>query len=46
MLKTKKKQSKDVGIKSNIIKYPKDVSEQDILNKIKDLNKDDNVSEF
>ena len=25
---------------SNVIKYPKDVSEQDILNKIKDLNKD------
>lgn len=43
-VKNKEKQSKDVGIKSNIIKYPKDVSEQDILNKIKDLNKDDNVS--
>ena len=43
-VKNKEKNSKEVGINSKIIKYPKDVSESDILKKINQLNKDENVS--
>ena len=43
-VKNKEKISKQVGINSNVIKYPKDVSEEEILKKIKELNNDKNVS--
>ena len=43
-VKNKEKISKEVGINSNVIKYPKDVSEDEILKKIKELNNDKNVS--
>ena len=43
-VKNKEKNSKEVGINSNVIKYSDDVSEKEILNKIKELNNDQNVS--
>ena len=43
-VKNKEKISKEVGINSNVIKYPKDVSEEEILKKIKELNNDKNIS--
>ena len=43
-VKNKEKNSKEVGMNSEIIKYPDDVSEKEILEKIKELNNDQNVS--
>tara|TARA_B100000963_G_scaffold358339_1_gene382767 strand:- start:732 stop:1574 length:843 start_codon:yes stop_codon:yes gene_type:complete len=43
-VKNKEKSSKEVGIISNVIKYPKNVQEKEIFDKIKELNKDDKVS--
>ena len=43
-VKNKEKATKEVGIKSNIIKYPENVSEKEILNKIVELNQDKEVS--
>ena len=43
-VRNKEKNSKEVGIKSNVIKYPSDVSEEEVLNKIEELNKDKNIS--
>tara|TARA_B100001559_G_scaffold275577_1_gene246151 strand:- start:168 stop:1010 length:843 start_codon:yes stop_codon:yes gene_type:complete len=43
-VKNKEKSSKEVGINSNVIKYSKDVKEEEILKKIKELNNDKNVS--
>jgi len=43
-VRNKEKNSKEVGISSNIVKYPKNVSEKEILNKIKELNHDNKVS--
>ena len=43
-VKNKEKNSKEVGIESNVIKYPKNVKETEILKKIKQLNEDDKVS--
>ena len=43
-VKNKEKNSKEVGMKSDVIKYSDDVSEKEILNKIKELNNDQNVS--
>ena len=43
-VKNKVKKAKEVGIKSEIIKYPKTVSEKEILNKINSLNKDKEVT--
>ncbi len=43
-VKNKEKISKEVGINSKVIKYPKDVSEEEIIKKIKELNNDKNVS--
>tara|TARA_X000000368_G_scaffold380010_1_gene335504 strand:- start:1198 stop:2037 length:840 start_codon:yes stop_codon:yes gene_type:complete len=43
-VRNKEKNAKEVGINSEVIKYPKDVSEEDLLNKIKDLNKTNEVS--
>ena len=43
-VRNKEKNSKEVGINSNVIKYPSDVSEKEVLNKIEELNKDKNIS--
>ena len=43
-VKNKEKNSKEVGINSEVIKYPKDVTEQEVLNKIKELNNNPEVS--
>ena len=43
-VKNKEKSAKEVGINSEIIRYPKNVSEKDILEKINELNKNDEIS--
>ena len=43
-VKNKEKSSKEVGINSNVLKYSKDVTEGEILKKIKELNNDNSVS--
>ncbi len=43
-VKNKEKNSKEVGINSNVIKYSKDVSEEEVLKKIKELNNNKDVS--
>tara|TARA_Y100000591_G_scaffold173060_1_gene149493 strand:- start:176 stop:1012 length:837 start_codon:yes stop_codon:yes gene_type:complete len=43
-VKNKKKKAEEVGIKSEIIKYPETVSEKEILDKIKNLNQDKDVT--
>ena len=43
-VRNKEKNSKEVGINSNVIKYSNDVKEEEVLKKIKELNKDENVS--
>ena len=43
-VRNKEKSAKEIGLKSDIIKYPETVNEQTVLNKIHELNKDDKVS--
>ena len=43
-VRNKEKNSKEVGIKSNVIKYKKDVTEKEVLNKIEELNNNKEVS--
>tara|TARA_B100000123_G_scaffold261250_1_gene228289 strand:- start:771 stop:1613 length:843 start_codon:yes stop_codon:yes gene_type:complete len=43
-VRNKEKSAKEVGINSEIIKYPKNVTEKDILKKIEELNKNDETS--
>ena len=43
-VKNKEKSAREVGINSEIVKYPKNVSEKEILEKIKELNKNDEIS--
>ena len=43
-VRNKEKNSKEVGINSEVVKYPKEVTEQEVLKKIKTLNNDNNVS--
>ena len=43
-VRNKEKNSKEVGINSNVIKYPSNVSEEEVLDKIEELNKDKNIS--
>lgn len=43
-VKNKEKNSKEVGINSEVIRYPKDVKEKEVLEKIEELNKNKNVS--
>ena len=43
-VRNKEKSAKEVGLKSEVIKYPDNVEEVKILNKIDELNKDDTVS--
>ncbi len=43
-VKNKEKSAKEVGINSNVIRYPKDVTEEEVLKKIEDLNNNTEVS--
>ena len=43
-VRNKEKFAKEIGLKSEIIKYPKDVKEISVLNKIDELNNDETVS--
>ena len=43
-VKNKEKSAREVGINSEIIRYPKNVSEKDILEKIEELYKNDEIS--
>ncbi|MDC0511287.1 bifunctional methylenetetrahydrofolate dehydrogenase/methenyltetrahydrofolate cyclohydrolase [Pelagibacteraceae bacterium] len=43
-VKNKEKNAKEVGINSEVVRYPKKVTEQEVLNKIKELNDNDAVS--
>ena len=43
-VKNKKKSADEVGLKSQIIKFPDDVDEKTLLNKIKELNNNNEVS--
>jgi methylenetetrahydrofolate dehydrogenase (NADP+)/methenyltetrahydrofolate cyclohydrolase len=43
-VKNKEKNSKEVGINSEVIKYPKEVKELEVLKKIQELNNNINVS--
>ena len=43
-VKNKEKSAKEVGINSKVIKYPKNVSEEEVITKINELNKDRNIS--
>jgi methylenetetrahydrofolate dehydrogenase (NADP+) / methenyltetrahydrofolate cyclohydrolase len=43
-VKNKEKNSKEVGINSAIIRYPKEVKEKEVLDKIKELNGNKDVS--
>ena len=43
-VKNKEKNSKEVGIKSEVIKYPKKVTEKEVLLKIRELNQNSNIS--
>tara|TARA_Y100001970_G_scaffold248629_1_gene318345 strand:+ start:930 stop:1775 length:846 start_codon:yes stop_codon:yes gene_type:complete len=43
-VRNKEKSAKEVGLKSEVIKYPDNIDEKTILTKIEELNKDDSVS--
>ena len=43
-VKNKEKNSRDVGINSEVIRYPVSVTEKEVLNKIDELNKNESVS--
>ena len=43
-VKNKEKYAKDIGINSEVIKYPDDVEEKTVLDKISKLNKDSKIS--
>ena len=43
-VRNKEKNSNEVGINSNVIKYSKDVTEDEVLKKINELNQDKDVS--
>ena len=43
-VKNKEKKAREVGMNSEIIRYPKNVSEKEVLNKIEQLNKNVNTS--
>ena len=43
-VKNKEKFAKEVGMNSEVIKYPADLQEKKLLNKINELNKDDKIS--
>ena len=43
-VKNKEKFAKEIGINSEVIRYPANLEEKELLNKIKELNKNDKVS--
>ena len=43
-VKNKEKNAREVGINSEVVRYSKEVTEQEVLNKIKELNDNDAVS--
>ncbi len=43
-VRNKEKSAHEVGLKSNVIKYPNTIKETEVLDKIKELNKDKTVS--
>ena len=43
-VKNKKKNSEEVGIKSDVVRYTKEVKEEEVLKKIEELNKNKDVS--
>ena len=43
-VRMKEKAANEVGLKSEVIRYPGEVEEKTVLNKIDELNKDDSVS--
>jgi len=43
-VRNKERSAKEVGLKSEVIKYPDTVEEKTVLNKIKELNNDESVS--
>ena len=43
-VRNKEKSANEVGLKSEVIKYPDNVEEKTVLSKIQELNKDDTVS--
>ena len=43
-VRNKEKSAREVGLKSEVIKYPESIEEKIVLEKIKELNKDDTVS--
>ena len=43
-VRNKEKSAKEVGLKSEVIKYPESIEEKIVLEKIEELNKDDTVS--
>ena len=43
-VKNKEKFAKEIGMNSEVIKYPADLKEKELLNKINELNKDDKIS--
>ena len=43
-VRNKEKSANEVGLKSDVIKYPDSVEEKTVLDKIKELNKDETVS--
>ena len=43
-VKNKEKNAKEVGITSEVLRFPKEVSEEEILNKIEELNNNNKVS--
>ncbi len=43
-VKNKEKFAKEIGMNSEVLRYPADLEEKDLLNKIKELNKNEKVS--
>ena len=43
-VRNKEKSAKEVGLNSDVIKYPEDVDEKTVLKKIKDLNENKSIS--
>ncbi len=43
-VKNKQKKAREVNIESEVIKFPKEINEKDLLNKINELNKNPDVS--
>jgi|TARA_B100000073_G_scaffold336534_1_gene331427 methylenetetrahydrofolate dehydrogenase (NADP+)/methenyltetrahydrofolate cyclohydrolase len=43
-VRNKEKSANEVGLKSEVIKYPASIEEKTVLNKIEELNKDESVS--